>query len=54
VGEMVRAGYTAERACDKIYQAYGANLSVTKIINAMIKDKPRGGHPGLRVVVRGA
>ena len=54
VGEMVRAGYTAERACDKIYQAYGANLSVTKIINAMIKDKPRGGHPGLRVVVCGS
>ena len=43
---MVRLGYTAERAIDKIYDAYG-NISVTKIINAMIKDKTNGVHRGL-------
>jgi len=45
----VRAGFTAERACDKVYDVYGSNLSVTKIINAMIADKKTGGHPHLRV-----
>ena len=43
VCEMVRAGFTAERACDKIYSAYGSRLSEPKIINAMICDKKRGG-----------
>ena len=43
VCEMVRAGFTAERACDKIYSAYGSRLSVTKIINAMICNKKTGG-----------
>jgi hypothetical protein len=45
----VRAGFTAERACHKVYDVYGSNLSVTKIINAMIADKKTGGHPQLRV-----
>ena len=49
VAELVRAGFTAERACDKVYDVYGSNLSVTKIINAMIADKKTGGHPHLRV-----
>ena len=49
VGELVRAGFTADWACDKVYDAYGCNLSVTKIINAMIADKKTGGHPHLRV-----
>ncbi len=49
VCEMVRAGFTAERACDRIYSVYGSRLSVTKIINAMIRDKKNGGHPELRI-----
>jgi len=48
---MVRSGYSAERACDKIYSVYGPGLSVTKIIKAMIRDKKNGGHPALRDVV---
>lgn len=47
VVEMVRLGYTAERAIDKIYSVYGHKLSVTNILNRMIKDKKDGGHPGL-------
>ena len=42
--------HTAERAIDLIYTAYGANLSVTKIIKKMIDDKKSGGHPALRTV----
>ena len=34
MGEIVRMGYTAEMACDKIYQSHGASESVIKIINA--------------------
>lgn len=38
--EMVRMGYTADRAIDKIYIAYAnCGSSVTKIINAMMKDR---------------
>ena len=40
-------GYTAERACDKIYSVYGHSLTVTAIINALVKDK--GLHPELRI-----
>jgi hypothetical protein len=47
VVEMVRLGYTAERAIDKIYSVYGHKLSVTNILNRMIKDKKDGSHPGL-------
>ena len=47
---MIRAGHTAERAIDLIYTAYGANLSVTKIIQKMIDDKKSGGHPTLRTL----
>ena len=43
VAELVRAGFTSDRACDKIYDVYGGNMSVTKIINAMIVDKKIGG-----------
>ena len=38
VAEMVRSGYTAHDACNKIYEVYGANLSVTNIINLMRRD----------------
>jgi hypothetical protein len=36
---MIRTGHTAERAVDLIYRAYGANLSVRKIIKKRIADK---------------
>jgi hypothetical protein len=50
--EMVRMGYTAERAIDRIYIAYAnCGSSVTKIINAMMKDrKDKIVHPGLSEV----
>jgi hypothetical protein len=43
--ELVRGGLTADVACDRIYQAYGARTSVTKILIAMKKDKQRGQWP---------
>ena len=46
VSQMIRAGHTTERAGDLVYRAYGANLSVTKVIKKMIADKT-GGHPAL-------
>jgi hypothetical protein len=45
--ELVRGGYTAERACDKIYSVYGHSSTVTAIIKQLVKDKGR--HPELRV-----
>lgn len=45
---LVRSGDTPEVAADKIHQAYGFSLTVTQIINAMIRDNRRGGHPNLR------
>ena len=47
---MIRAGYTAERACDKIYSVYGDRLPISKIIKLMISDKKDGGHVALRVL----
>jgi hypothetical protein len=37
--ELVRAGHTAERACDLIYEAYGSSLAVTEIIRRMRTDR---------------
>ena len=45
--ELVRGGYTAESACDKIYSVYGHSSTVTEIIKQLVKDKGR--HPELRV-----
>jgi len=46
---QINAGITAHVAIDRIYQAYGANQSVTLIINSMMRDrKERGSHPNLR------
>jgi hypothetical protein len=45
---LVRGGDTAQVAADKIHQAYGHNLSVTEIINRMMRDRRTGGHPNLR------
>ena len=36
ISELVRGGYTAERACDKIYNVYGHSSMVTAIINALV------------------
>jgi hypothetical protein len=35
IAELVRAGWTAQAAIDRIHAAYGANASVTTIINQM-------------------
>jgi len=50
VSELIRAGYTADVAIDKIYQCYGMDSATTSIINAMIRDKKIGGHPNLSVM----
>jgi pilus assembly protein TadC len=49
VAVLVRAGYTAETAIERIYNTYGQNQSVTKIIKRMLADKRGGGHPNLQV-----
>lgn len=38
ISALIRCGDSYEIACDKIYQAYGQNLSVTKIIHAIQTD----------------
>jgi hypothetical protein len=35
MAELVRAGWTAQTAIDRIHAAYGAGVSVTTIINQM-------------------
>lgn len=48
--EMVNSGWSAQRACDKIYEVYGPNRSVTYILDRLKRDHladPRG-HPQLR------
>ena len=46
LAEMVRAGWSAQSAIDRIHEVYGAS-SVTHIINYMRRDRRTGGHPGL-------
>jgi hypothetical protein len=45
---FVRGGDTPQAAANKIRSAYGYQLSVTQIINFMIRDNRTGGHPNLR------
>ena len=45
---MIDAGFTELIAIDRIYFSYGRNLSVTKILDRLISDKRRNGHPNLR------
>ena len=45
---MVREGYVHDRVIDLIYECYGRNCAVTKILMAMIRDRKTGGHPALR------
>ena len=46
---LINGGFTELTAIDKIYLAYGNTLSVTKILNKMVKDKSGGGHPNLNL-----
>lgn len=49
VAELVRAGISADVACDRIHDVYGGNASMTTIINRIRKDKIAGTlHPSLR------
>ena len=50
IAELIRSGWTANTACDRIQEVYGWNLSVTSIINWMQWDQVNGGHPNLRIV----
>lgn len=47
ISRLVRNGHTSDVAISKIYDAYGGNLSVTKIINKMRADNKDGGHSDL-------
>ncbi|KAI9986019.1 hypothetical protein PInf_024816 [Phytophthora infestans] len=49
VATFVRSGFTSDVAIDKIYAAYGWQLSVTRILAALCNDKHQGGHPSLRL-----
>jgi hypothetical protein len=51
ISSHIRCGYTPEAACDRIHQAYGYNLSITRIINCFKRDKATGGHPNLRCII---
>ena len=59
IKDLILAGLDADVACDRIYQAYDHNKSVTYIINRIYQDKRNAGgrnavgeswkHPNLRV-----
>ena len=50
VSGLVRLGFTSDIAIDRIYGVYGGQTSVTKIINALKRDKKDGTvNPNLRV-----
>ena len=58
-GHGTIAGVDADVACDRVYQCYGHNKSITYIINRIYADKRSAGgkdapgeswkHPNLRV-----
>jgi len=50
IAELVRSGWTANTACDRIQEVYGRHLSDTNIVNRMRRDRANGGHPNLRIV----
>ena len=52
VAEMVRAGYTAHVACDKIYACYGKSISVTDILRKTKADHRSGQWPDRLIVQR--
>ena len=39
VAEMVRSGWSAHDACNRMYEVYGESSSVTQIINQMRRDE---------------
>ena len=43
--ELTRTGVAAQVACDLVYEAYGQNLPVTKILAKMKVDRRTGGWP---------
>ena len=51
IGTLVlRAGFTAQVAIDRIYQVYGENTNISRIINRMKQDRQAGiVHPSLQV-----
>ena len=50
VAALVRAGFTAHTAIDKIYEVYGQDKTVTQIVNQMMRDRCTGAsHPQLRI-----
>jgi hypothetical protein len=50
IAALVRAGFTAEVAIDRVYQVYGEIKPVTRIINRMKQDRRAGiVHPSLQV-----
>ena len=50
VAALVRAGFTAHTAIDKIYEVYGQDKTVTQIVNEMMRDRCTGAsHPQLRI-----
>jgi hypothetical protein len=42
IAALVRAGFTAQVAVDRIYQVYGENTTVKKIINKMKQERRAG------------
>ena len=49
IGEMVRGGRSSHEACNRNYEVYGQNSTVTYIIDEMRKDRKNGGNPALRI-----
>lgn len=49
VRSHMKAGFSANAAIDRIYDAYGHRSSVTSILKKMQADKKNGGHPNLRL-----
>jgi hypothetical protein len=48
IGRMIRGGYTASTAVDKIYSVYPGR-STTKVLQDIRRDEKNGGHADLRV-----
>ena len=51
VSEMCRAGMSANRACDKVYEAYGQRTSITAILRQMKHDRKHGWPPMLETFI---
>lgn len=49
ISKHVNAGYLANSAIVRVYECYGQKVAVTKILNAMMKDRMTGGHPNLQI-----